>query len=55
MNQEIIILSQKEKRQIPYHITYTWNLKYNTNEQSYITETDPLTDVEKRLTGARRG
>ena len=33
MDFEIIILSQK--RQIPYDITYTWNLKYNTNEHRY--------------------
>ena len=32
-------LSQK-KRQIPYVITYIWNLKYGTNELRYKTETD---------------
>ena len=53
MNLEIIILNQKEKDK--YHITYTWNLKYNTNEQIYLTETDPLRDAEKRLMGAERG
>ena len=41
---EIIILSevsQKEReRQIPYDITYMWNLKYGTNEPIYKTETD---------------
>ena len=52
MNLEIIVLSQR-KRQIPHNITYMWNLKYNTNEQIYLTETDPLTDVEKRLVGAK--
>ena len=31
--------SEKE-RQIPYDITYMWNLKYNTNEQTYETKTD---------------
>ena len=33
MDLEIIILSrvsQKRERQIPYDITYMWNLKYNT-------------------------
>ena len=32
MNLEIIILSKERKRQIPYDITYMWNLKYDTNE-----------------------
>ena len=39
---EIIILnevSQKE-RQIPYDITYIWNLKYYINERIFETETD---------------
>ena len=41
-NIEIIILSEisKTERQISY-ITYMWNLKYNTNEIMYKTETDP--------------
>ena len=41
MDLEIIILSevsQKEK-QMPYDITYMWNLKYDTNEQIYKTQT----------------
>ena len=38
MDLEIIILSQSE-RQIPYDITYMWNLKYDTNELIYETET----------------
>ena len=45
MDLEIIILnevSQKE-RQIPYDITYMWNLKYDTNELIYETETDSHT------------
>ena len=39
MDLNIIILStvsQKDK----YHITYMWNLKYDTNEIVYKTETD---------------
>ena len=28
------------ERQIPYDITYIWNLKYDTNEHIYETETD---------------
>ena len=46
---EIIILSevsQKKKRQIPYDITYIWNLKYDTDELIYKTETD--SDMENR-------
>ena len=36
--------SQSEReRQIPYDNTYMWNLKYNTNEHIYETETDSHT------------
>ena len=28
----------ERKRQIPYDITYMWNLKYNTNEHVYETK-----------------
>ena len=30
----------ERERQIPYNITYMWNLKYDTNELIYKTETD---------------
>ena len=43
---EVIILSelsQKEKDKLPYDITHTWNLKYDTNELIYKTETDSQT------------
>ena len=30
----------ERERQIPYNITYMWNLKYDTNELVYQTETD---------------
>ena len=45
---KIIILSEvnqddKEK----YHITYMWNLKYDTNE--LICKTERLTDIENKL------
>ena len=30
----------ERERQIPYDITYMWNLKYGTNEPIYKTETD---------------
>ena len=31
------------ERQIPYDITYIWNLNYDTNELIYETETDAQT------------
>ena len=42
MNLEIIILSEvsQKERQIPYDITYMWNMKYDINELIYETETD---------------
>ena len=41
MDLEIIILSKPEReRQTPYIITHMWNLKYDTNEHIYETETD---------------
>ena len=43
MQLEIIILSEVRKRQTPYDITYMWNLKYDTNEPIYETETDSQT------------
>ena len=30
----------KRERQIPYDIIYMWNIKYDTNELIYKTETD---------------
>ena len=44
MDLEIIMLnevSQTEKDK--YHITYKWNLKYDTSEIIYKTEIDPQT------------
>ena len=46
MDLEIIILSEvklERERKIPYDITYMWNLKYDTNELTYETETDSQT------------
>ena len=37
---EIIILSEVSQREIPYDITYLWNVKYDTNEPIYDIETD---------------
>ena len=44
------------KRQISYDITYTWNLKYGTNELSYETETESWTQgTDGRLPRAGGG
>ena len=44
MQLEIIILSEvTQKEKDKYHITYMWNLKYDTNEPIYETETDSQT------------
>ena len=45
MDLEIITLSKisQRERQIPCDIAYTWNLKYDTNELIYETETDSQT------------
>ena len=46
MDLEIIILSEvksERERQIPYDITHMWNLKFDTNEHIYKTETDSQT------------
>lgn len=42
-DRETITLSGVSQRQIPYDITYTWDLKYGTNEPIHETETR-LTD-----------
>jgi len=44
MDLDIIILSKSwRERQISYDITYMWNLKYDTNELIYETDTDSQT------------
>ena len=40
MDLEITMLNEVRKRHISYDITYMWNLKYDTNELIYKTETD---------------
>ena len=35
-----IVLLSKIERQTPYDINYMWNIKYDTNELIYKTETD---------------
>ena len=39
-------MKSEKERQIPYDITYMWNLKYGTNEPNYEPH---LTDTENRL------
>ena len=43
MQLEIIILSEISQKEIPYDITYIWNLKQDTNESRYETPTDSQT------------
>ena len=33
-------VKQVRERQVPYDVTYMWNLKYDTSELIYKTETD---------------
>ena len=33
----------ERERQMPYHITYMWNIKHDPNEHIYETETDSQT------------
>ena len=58
MDLEIIILTEVvRQRQIPYDLTYMWNLKYDTNELIYKTK-NRLADIENKLTvtkGDKRG
>ena len=45
----------ERKRQIPYDIIYMWNLKSDTNEPIYETETEWGTDIENKLMVAKAG
>ena len=58
MGLEIIILTEVvRQRQIPYDLTYMWNLKYDTNELIYKTK-NRLADIENKITvtkGENRG
>ena len=45
----------KRERQIPYYMTQMWNLKYDTNESIYETETysqTPENRLEEGWTGS---
>ena len=43
-------MKSERERQIPYDITYMWDVKYDTNEPIYKTETDSK-DIENRHGG----
>ena len=42
MGLETLILSEISERQIPYDITYNWNLRYSTNEPFHRKENHGL-------------
>ena len=42
----------ERERQIPYDISYVWNLKYDINEHSY--KINKLTDIKNRLVVANK-
>ena len=48
MDLEIIILSEVRKKQIPYDITYMWNLK-KSYKWTYLQNRSRITDVENKL------
>lgn len=45
---EILILNEVRKRQIPYDMTYMWNLN-KWYKQTYLQNRNRLTDVENKL------
>ena len=53
MQPEFLILSEREE-QVPYDITYMWNLKYGTNEL-FLQNRNRLTDTENRLVVVKGG
>ena len=55
MDLEIVTLSEVRERQKPYDITYMWNLKYDTNNLIYETESQTQrTDVAAKREGKWR-
>ena len=56
MEIETLIVSKPEReRQIPYDITYTWNLIYGTNESFHRKETYGLGEQTCACQGVGRG
>ena len=56
MELDILILSEvsQKERQIPYDITYMWNLKYGTNEPIYRKENSWTWRTDSWLPRGRR-
>ena len=54
MDLEISILSKVRERQTSYNITYMSNLKYDTNELIYKTETDSQIQKRDMVTEGKR-
>ena len=51
---EHILLSEIRERQIPYDLTYMWNLKIKTNKQIKQNRNRAI-DIENKLMIAKRG
>ena len=49
MQLEMIILSEERKREMPYDITYMWNLKYDVNEPVCETEAESYIRIDWQL------
>ena len=46
-------MKSERERQIPYDITYMWNLKYDTNKHTYETKTD--SQIQRTVLWLTRG
>ena len=55
MDLEIIILNETSQRQIQYGIACMWNLKNDTNEFIYKTQTDSQTQKNAWLPKGKKG
>ena len=40
---------KSERRQIPYDITYMWDIKFGINQHIYEMKKNRLTDIQNRL------
>ena len=54
MQPEIIVLVKSE-RQIPYDITYMWNLKHDTNEPIYGKKKNKIKDTREQIVDCQGG
>ena len=55
MDLESLLLKSDRGRQIPYDTVYIWNLKNNTNNLMYKTETDPQRKTKLMVTQVESG